>query len=644
LLETPAAVNTISSEQIETIQPYGYADIFDDIPGVAVQGGPRRIAEEPAIRGFQDEQVIIRIDGTRQNFNQAHRGRFLLDPDLLKSVEVLRGSGSAIYGSGALGGVFALETKDGRDYTGGQDGFGDRIKLGYQSNGEELGIYNTLYGQSNMFDFLFSAVYRDLSEDLEDGDGDDIAATKDQLKNGFLKFGISPSAEQRVEFTVEDYENEGINPASADDLASPTNIVDRTTERRGARVSYEYTSATNDWLDLRVTAYKNDIETSEFRLDDSRIDENDFETSGFEAYNSSRFDLGDNTAVITYGIEQYTDEQFGTRNGAPRIQFPDAEADYSAAYIQAELPFNDFFTLIPGIRYDEYEYDAGSAFPRRDEDQVSPKLSAGFNLSDNFFLWAGYSEAFRAPSLTELFVDGVHFVVPLAPGQIVINEFVSTPDLEPEEAETMEIGLRYGLRNLAAGGDELLLNATYYESDVDNFVDSNVVFISGPPTFDPFTGTLIFPGTTTNVNVDAEFKGYEIELSYDSPRFFGGLAYSAVDSEDKASGDGLGSTQPDKLNLNFGAKLKNGWRVGGRMTFAAEQDDVPDGSITTDSYDVLDLYATWTPTNISALRGVNLNFGIDNVTDETFRIHPSGVNQPGRNLKFTIAKSFGIQK
>ncbi len=41
-------------------------------------------------------------DGARQNFEAGHKGRFFLDPDLLREVEVVRGSNPALHGSGAI--------------------------------------------------------------------------------------------------------------------------------------------------------------------------------------------------------------------------------------------------------------------------------------------------------------------------------------------------------------------------------------------------------------------------------------------------------------------------------------------------------------------------------------------------------------
>ena len=102
LLETPSAVTVINGEEMDRLQPSTYENLMSDTPGVVIQGG-RGVAQEPNIRGFQDEQVVIRVDGTRQNFDLQHRGRFFVDPALLKQVEVLRGA-SAMFGSGALGG------------------------------------------------------------------------------------------------------------------------------------------------------------------------------------------------------------------------------------------------------------------------------------------------------------------------------------------------------------------------------------------------------------------------------------------------------------------------------------------------------------------------------------------------------------
>lgn len=643
LYTTPAAVSTVNAERIEQIQPYGYGDLFEGLPGVSIGGGPRRIAEEPSIRGFSDEQVVIRIDGTRQNFNQAHRGRFLLDPDLLKSVEVVRGASSAAYGSGALGGVFDLVTQDGRDLTAGEDGLGARIKLGYQSNGEEFASFNTLFGQWGGLDALASFVYRDLGEDLEDGNDDDILASKDRIGNGLFKLGYQVSPQQRLELGVERFDNQGRNPPDANGLATATNLVDRDTERRNYRLNYRYDDPSLPWLDLTAVLYRNEIEVGEFRLADGRDDESDFSTNGVELYNTSRLDLGLGALVaLTYGAEFYGDRQSGLRNGAPRRQFPDAGVDYSAGFAQAEIPLPAGFTLIPGLRYDRFSYENDGGFPERDDDRLSPKLALGLEATERFYLWADYAKGFRAPSLTELFADGVHFVAPLGPGQVVINEFVPTPDLKAEKSEQVQFGARYRVEGLFGADDTLALEAVYFHNDVDDFVDQTVTFISGPPRFDPATRTLIFPGTTVNSNVDATLRGFEAGAKYDAGGFFAEASLSLLESDRQGSDETLASAEPDRINLRLGARaLERQLAFGVELTAADARRDVPEGALATPGYGKTDLFASWLPHG-GPLRGFVVQAGIDNVFDKTFRVHPNAIDQPGRTFKVTLSRQFDL--
>lgn len=109
-------MSVITTEDIEAEQPQSVDDLLQNLPNVELFSGPRRIGEEANIRGFSDERIVTTLDGARQNFSIGHQGRFFLEPDLLKQIEVYRGPNSALYGSGSLGGVIALTTKDASDF------------------------------------------------------------------------------------------------------------------------------------------------------------------------------------------------------------------------------------------------------------------------------------------------------------------------------------------------------------------------------------------------------------------------------------------------------------------------------------------------------------------------------------------------
>ncbi|HEX9782875.1 MAG TPA: TonB-dependent receptor plug domain-containing protein, partial [Opitutaceae bacterium] len=114
--EYPGMVSVIGREEIQSRQASTPDDILKFVPNVDFAGGPRRTGETPSIRGFSGPDVIVIFDGARQNFGSAHDGRFFIDPNLLKQVEVLRGSASSLYGSGGTGGVIEFRTKDATDY------------------------------------------------------------------------------------------------------------------------------------------------------------------------------------------------------------------------------------------------------------------------------------------------------------------------------------------------------------------------------------------------------------------------------------------------------------------------------------------------------------------------------------------------
>jgi outer membrane receptor protein involved in Fe transport len=138
--EVAGSVSMVAAETIEAEQPQSLNDILKALPNIELFSGPRRLGEEANIRGFSDERIVTTLDGARQNFSIGHQGRFVLEPDLLKQVEVYRGANSALYGSGALGGVIALTTKDPSDFLEAEEVLGARLKGGFQSvNDEWLG-------------------------------------------------------------------------------------------------------------------------------------------------------------------------------------------------------------------------------------------------------------------------------------------------------------------------------------------------------------------------------------------------------------------------------------------------------------------------------------------------------------------------
>ena len=63
LLTAPAAVSVRTGEELASEAPRTFVDLFQGVPGIQIQGNARRITEAPNIRGFADQQVVVRQDG-----------------------------------------------------------------------------------------------------------------------------------------------------------------------------------------------------------------------------------------------------------------------------------------------------------------------------------------------------------------------------------------------------------------------------------------------------------------------------------------------------------------------------------------------------------------------------------------------------
>lgn len=109
--QSDRSVSTVDRKALDEQNPRTVPEALWEAPGVYVQhtnlGGG-----SPIIRGMMGPQVLITVDGVRFN-NSTYRtgpGQYLnlIDPLFIEQIEVLRGPGSILYGSDAMGGVIQL--------------------------------------------------------------------------------------------------------------------------------------------------------------------------------------------------------------------------------------------------------------------------------------------------------------------------------------------------------------------------------------------------------------------------------------------------------------------------------------------------------------------------------------------------------
>ena len=627
------SVSVVERESIEREQPALLSDLLEGLPNVSIGGGPRAVGQQVIIRGVGDERVLFLLDGARQNFSRAHNGRVFLDPELLKRVEVLRGPASALWGSGAIGGVVALATKDAADLLQPGESAGARVKLGYQGVNEQWLTGATGYAlRGDTVDLLVDVNSRD-ADDIELGGGSRLDNSAYEATGGLFKLTWVPGSEHELAATAQLYDEEGGVPSNPQTLGTPGDLVDRETRQVNLSARYGYQPDDIAWLRPSVLVFRNLNDIDERRRVDGRQDETELTTWGFDLRNRFSWSGGQTAHDLHVGVDYFEDTAEALRNGAPRPSFPDAEQRVLGVYLQDEIRIGERLTLVPGLRWDRYESESDSGVaPSQQESELSRKLSLSWEPIDGLTLHAAYNEAFRAPGVSELFVSGTHFSC--GPG--CANLFVPNPDLRPEKAHNKEIGLRLERGGLFAPGDRTRASLAVFRNDVEDFIDQLVNF-----TFVPVPGNPGPGGVSLFDNVDdARLEGFEAELKYEAPGGFLNAGYGRTRGENRVTGAPLSAIPAAEFTLGGGVRLASNQVVlGWKSRFVEAQDRVPAGGTTTGSYDLHDIYLTWRPQRFGRDR-VRLDFGVDNLLDTNYRPHLSVLDGPGRNVKATVTVRF----
>ena len=162
--DLPVTVSVKSDEQIADELVTDIRDLVRFEPGVSVQRQPARFGaalgatgragnDSFNIRGIGGNRVLIQVDGVRVpdgfSFGAQASGRGdYVDLGLIKSVEILRGPSSALYGSDGLAGAVSFITADPVDFIEAGKNVGGLLRAGYSSADEEFSETAILAGRS----------------------------------------------------------------------------------------------------------------------------------------------------------------------------------------------------------------------------------------------------------------------------------------------------------------------------------------------------------------------------------------------------------------------------------------------------------------------------------------------------------------
>ena len=608
--EVSRQVTVIEQDEIETFAPQSTAEILANQPNILIQGGSRPGYQSVNIRGMGDNRVLQTVDGVRQDFQSGHRPSYFLDPLLLKSVEVVKGPASTLWGSGALGGVVAQTTVDASDVLEADQTVGGKVKTGFNFNNDQSASTAILAGRGEQIDWLISGYYRD-SNNITLGDGSTLenSASQDQGFLGKAEWQLDES--QSVALNVRHGSVEGYVPSNGSSNVNGSSVfqIEKDQVNSSAAADYRIDSE-SDLVDAQVMVSWNRVDIDETRVSDGRADTTQKDSYSLNVNNLSRFDAFD----LFYGIDGTYSEFSATRGGTNRPTPPDADIQVWGAFGQSIVPINDSLNLEMGARFDYFGTTANNLDSSRSDNALSPSLALVWQANDDLELILRHDVAFRAPTAEELYSTGTHFCM----GVGMCNTFVSDPNLKAETSHNTEFISNYQVN------DQWSVNFAAFENHVDDFIEQTVT-------------TSPFPGTTYWSNVDkATLRGFELSTAFSHQDTQLKLAYGQTRGSDDTTGDALNNIPADTWTADLNTRFaEQGVTAGLRLTHAEEQNRSTDE--TYDDYTTADIYASWQP---QAVKNLTLNASINNLSDEYYRRAWSQLYEAGREITLSATYQF----
>jgi len=488
--KVPAQVRTLSSEDIQQRQARTLPEAMRELPGVNVQKTSNGQGS-PFIRGFTGFRNLALIDGIRFNNSIFREGPNqywnTIDSYAIDRMELVPGQGSVLYGSDAIGGTVNMFTKSSGFQTEAPGTFFHGLTSYRGSTAEESNVLRqeVQFGEGGRWGLHIGASLKSFGDVHAAGLGDQPSTGYDEWAYDVrLDIALDPN----WTFTA-------VHQQLRQEDVWRTHATVRGTSWQGTTIgtdlkrSYDQERSLS-YLKLAGTDLEGPIQAASLTISlqsmgeyehrirrpaDNRQNYSQTElwTLGLDLQLQSQTPLG----KLTYGIDYFHDDvDSGSRryrrNGnfvRDEIQGPvgdDATYHLFGAYLQDEIDLGDRVHLFFGGRYtyaaaevDRYDDPATARIYDSQSDDwknfsASARITFDLDEKDRYRLFAGVSQGFRAPNLSDISRLDI-----ARTGEVE----VPSPGLDPEEFINFEIGLKADTEHFSG-------SLSYFYTDINEMV------------------------------------------------------------------------------------------------------------------------------------------------------------------------------
>lgn len=607
ILDAPSSVIVFTHKEIEAMGISSIDELLNYVPGFqstrdVEQGTANRVSARGRSSALS-ESVLFLING--QRLNDLYTGgisiinRFI-PVENIKQVEIIRGPGSALYGSNAFLGVVDIITFDNENSA--------HFKIGTE-NKREFAVNFAKYSN----DFSISGFFKGFSSSgYEYNNVTDIFGatgnTTDPIKgiDAFLTLDYKSLTvhARHMERTLENFLTFGALANNVNNENTKQYSFDALYEAEiSEKVKLEISSgySVDEWKTQAILIPAGLEIAPGFALDNNfiggpylksynfnfnidgffKIGERNDLIAGASIVNSSILDVKNlmthNPITLDYQgkVEEFDDESNTFNKKETRNIF--------SLYLQDKQKIGDNLALTAGFRYDNYN-DFGSSF--------NPRFALIYSTPFDSKIKVMYGRAFRAPNFLELYDKNnpVDF---------------GNADLEAEKVQTIEIAYAQKLSNLAA-------TITYFNNNISDQI------ILGDPIVN-MNNPLDAPSFVNGNELIT--KGFEVDLKY-SPieNIIIAAAFTKlIDADNLLMSPTFGSfifnLSGDKFNLNINGIYRD------KINIMPAQE----------SYFIFNSAITYNLT-----QSIKTQLKIENLFDEEYKtvslVYSDGVPNPGRSF------------
>lgn len=412
-METPANMTIITAKEIEDNHYRSVDEAVGHVNGVSIVRMAGGLRSYVRING--DDRVVLLVDGQRLNDDQGSAdGRFSADLNMIPSmdniqrIEIVKGGGSALYGSDAVGGVINIITKNAvKNQT--------KVDISTGSWGSHNYEISTQGKEKDFSWFITGGLQKRGHFDYKFNGNSPTMANSDYNNNSFsMKLKNRFSASDSMAFSyahrsVDDGQYYCYGLTSASNLRLMENFNN-------------YNLTWNFKEDTDVPGYLRFFYNYKW-IDQSGSFSN--RTMGLDAQYG--WHLNDTNTLLT-GAEWHQSNSENVAVG----RYQGKKITNRSIFLQDTWKFADKWTLVPGLRMDNH-----SMFGTH----WSPKIAVNYLADTDTQIYASWGRVFKAPT-----ADDLYYHIPGPYGML------GDPNLKPETGYTETIGINHNINESTSIG------------------------------------------------------------------------------------------------------------------------------------------------------------------------------------------------